>query len=120
MAIYSKVYETRKEHSAKSVGSGELEVLSTPSLVSFLENAACLFAKERIQDNLLTTVGTKMTIDHLKASKIGNSVTVLITEVTNQGRRYDFQLEAFVDKQLIAKAYHTRVRLNKEAFLQKL
>ncbi|EFR43812.1 thioesterase family protein [Streptococcus pseudoporcinus] len=120
MAIYSKVYETSTEHSAKYIGSGELEVLSTPSLVGFLENAACLLAKEKIQNDLLTTVGAKMTIDHLKASKIGNSITVIITEVTNQGRKYDFQLEAFVGKELIAKASHTRVCVNKETFLEKL
>ena len=38
--IFETHYTIKGENSAKSMGSGDLEVLSTPSLVAFMENSA--------------------------------------------------------------------------------
>ncbi|MGT2887128.1 thioesterase family protein [Streptococcus didelphis] len=120
MAIYSKVFETTSEHSAKHMGSGNLNVLSSPSLVAFMENAAYLFAQQSIEEPDLTTVGSEFALQHLKASHIGQAVTVVITALKEEGRKYDFRLEAFVGEELIAKACHTRVRVEIKAFIDKI
>lgn len=120
MTIYSQVFESKNEHSAKRMGSGGLDVLSTPSLVAFMENACFQFTEESLNDSQLSTVGTEISIQHLKASKITEPVTVTITALKEEGRRYDFRLEAFVNEQLIAKACHTRVRIEIDKFLSKL
>ncbi|CAM4295927.1 diaminopimelate epimerase [Streptococcus penaeicida] len=120
MAIYSQVFETKIEHSAQQIGSGGLEVLSTPSLVAFMENACFQFTEESLNDSQLSTVGTEISIQHLKASKIGETVTIVITALKEEGRRYDFRLEAYVNEQMVAKACHTRVRIDVEKFLSKL
>lgn len=120
MAIYSQVFETKNEHSAKQMGSGGLDVLATPSLVAFMENACFQFTEEALNDNQLSTVGTEISIQHLKASKISEPVTVIITALIEEGRRYDFRLEAFVNEQMVAKACHTPVRIEVDKFLSKL
>ncbi|KHD45095.1 thioesterase family protein [Streptococcus hongkongensis] len=119
MTIYSKSYETKPEHSAKTVGSGSLDVLSTPSLAAFMENTAYQFVQASIANNY-STVGTELSIQHLAPSKIGQTITIIITALKEEGRRYDFRIEAFAGKKLIAKAGHTRVRVEVQKFLEKL
>ncbi|HGN4270080.1 TPA: thioesterase family protein [Streptococcus pyogenes] len=119
MTIYSHTYETRPNHSAKSMGSGTLNVLATPALVAFMENASYLFAQEQL-DSDFTTVGSEIAIQHLAASAIGDPVTIIITALKEEGRKYDFRLEAFVGEQLIGKACHTRVRVNSKHFMAKV
>lgn len=53
-------------------------------------------------------------------SKIGQALTVIITALKEEGRRYDFRIEAFAGEKLVAKACHTRVRIDIEKFLEKL
>ncbi|WP_326624323.1 thioesterase family protein [Streptococcus pyogenes] len=119
MTIYSHAYETRPNHSAKAMGSGTLNVLATPALVAFMENASYLFAQEQL-DSDFTTVGSEIAIQHLAASAIGDPVTIIITALKEEGRKYDFRLEAFVGEQLIGKACHTRVRVNSKHFMAKV
>ncbi|GAY71674.1 UNVERIFIED_CONTAM: thioesterase family protein [Streptococcus canis] len=119
MTIYSHIYETKAQHSAKAMGSGTLDVLATPALVSFMENAAYLFAQESLEIGL-TTVGSEMAIQHLAASAIGKAVTIVITALKEEGRKYDFRIEAFAGEQLIGKACHTRVRVDSQTFMAKL
>lgn len=120
MTIYSKVFETGFMHSAKEIGSGELDVLASPALISFIENTAYSYAKNAIDDDFSTTVGSEIGLQHCRASKIGSPVTVVITALKEEGRKYDFRLEAFSGDQQIGKACHTRVKVDKEKFLNKL
>lgn len=120
MTIYSKTYETMASHSAKNMGSGGLDVLATPALVSFMENAAYCFAKDSIDDSQFTTVGTEIGIQHVKASSIGQNVTIVITALKEEGRKFDFRIEAIVGEHRIAKACHTRVKVGIDEFLKKI
>lgn len=120
MTIYTHQFDTKSEHSAKHLGSGSLEVLSTPAIVAFMEHTAYLYAQETIEDQGYTTVGTGIAISHIAASKIGQALTVIITALKEEGRRYDFRIEAFAGEKLVAKACHTRVRIDIEKFLEKL
>lgn len=119
MTIYSHTYESDNQHSAKAMGSGTLDVLATPALVAFMENASYLFAQESLETGL-TTVGSEMAIQHLAASTIGQAVTIVITALKEEGRKYDFRIEAFVGDQLIGKACHTRVRVDSRDFIEKV
>ncbi|MGT2932922.1 thioesterase family protein [Streptococcus catagoni] len=119
MSIYSQIYETKEKHSAQAMGSGGLEVLATPALVSFMENAAFLFIQAELESGL-STVGSEMAVQHLAASRIGQAVTIVITSLKEEGRKYDFRMEAFVGDKLIGKACHSRVRVDSETFMNKL
>ena len=37
---FNKTYLVKENNTAKNMGSGDLDVLATPSLVAFMENAA--------------------------------------------------------------------------------
>lgn len=120
MTIFSKIFDTEEKHSASQMGSGGLSVLSTPSLVAFMENAAYHLGETLLQDPKQSTVGSHISIQHLKASKIGDPVTINITDLKVNGRRFDFRIEAFVKDTFVPEASHTRIAIDREKFLKNL
>ncbi|WP_159561492.1 thioesterase family protein [Streptococcus halichoeri] len=119
MAIFSKTFDTHSEHAANAVKSGDLNVLATPALAAFMENTAFEFANQQL-DEAHTTVGSELGLQHLAASAIGETVTIVIIALKEEGHKYDFRLEAYVHDRLVAKACHTRVRVNRQRFMQRL
>lgn len=54
---YIKQYKIEDKDTASKMGSGNLDVLSTPALVAYMENSAMLCVKSNIAENF-DTVGT--------------------------------------------------------------
>lgn len=74
--MFKKDFHVKVEHSAREMGSGDLDVLSTPSLIAFIVNTA----KEAVHDRLTdheTTVGIEMNMKHKKATVSGKTVTII-------------------------------------------
>ena len=67
-----------------------------------------------------SSVGTKVGTTHLKATKVGATVSVEATLVKQEGRMYDFVIKAYEDGVLIGEGEHTRAVINVERFLAKL
>lgn len=74
------------DDTSSSVGSGDLEVLATPRLIAWCENAAFQVCQQQI-DSDHTTVGTMVKIEHVKGTPVGAEITVLCAEPINDGRR---------------------------------
>ncbi len=107
--------EVTKDKLAISVGSGTLEVYSTPMVVALMENASMNLAKLYISDNC-TTVGTKINIEHISATPKGALVWAEATLEEFDGRKFTFKVEAFDQKGLIAHGEHIRFSVVKEHF----
>lgn len=114
-----KTFIPKEEHSAKHVSSGNLMVLSTPSLVGFVENSAREIAEENLPDGY-TTVGTLVNIKHIKASKIGHEVEIHVLLLNYENSKFTFYFEAFSEGKRIATGTHERAVVNKEEFLKNL
>lgn len=110
-------HRVREEETALAVGSGDMPVFSTPSLVALLENAAvgCVAAGLSAEDS---SVGVSISIQHLRASAVGSLIlgTARLTEIS--GRRLHFSVEAFEGDTLIAEGVHVRVVVERERFLK--
>ena len=117
---FKQKYIVSDTNTAKFMGSGDLEVLATPSLVSFMENAA----KNHL-NTLLTadygSVGSNININHISPTLIGKKITITgkITQVIKD-KIIIFSLEAFENDKKIGDAEHTRVIINNEKFISKL
>jgi predicted thioesterase len=74
------------DDTSASIGSGDLEVLATPRLITWCENAAFQVCKQSI-DADHTTVGTMVKMEHIRGSAVGSEVVVLCAEPINDGRR---------------------------------
>lgn len=103
---------------ACSVGSGSLKVLATPVVAALMENAACALAQKGLED-IYTTVGTQLSIDHTSPTPLGGeiSATAVLTEI--DGRMFYFQVSAKDKSSVISKGTHTRVSVKSENFQRK-
>ena len=118
--VFEESYVVKNENSAKNMGSGDLAVLSTPSLVAFMENAAKNYLNKFLPEEM-GSVGSNINIDHIAPTLIGNSITVIgkITEIIKE-KIIKFSIEAYEEDKKIGNAEHTRVIINNTKFLEKL
>ena len=107
-----------KEKTAAVMKSGSLEVLATPCMVALMEQAASELC-ERLVSEGITTVGTALNISHLAPTCIGGKVTAVATLVSFDGRKANFDVEAYDDSGLIGKGSHERFTVKTEAFMKK-
>lgn len=119
--LTSHRYSVTNEHTAQNVGSGGLEVLSTPSLIAFIENAAYLYCQEQLATDSKTTVGTEISIRHLAPSAVGETITVVLETYHQNRSKHTFELNVYNENHtLIATGTHTRASVNQEQFMQAL
>ncbi|MDZ7606673.1 MAG: thioesterase family protein [Cyclobacteriaceae bacterium] len=103
------------DKSASAIGSGLLEVYSTPSMIALMEKTAFHCLEQFLQDHE-SSVGGEVNIRHLKPTAIGQTVrcTAVITAATE--KKVTFEVRVFENDALIGKGTHTRFVIDKEAF----
>jgi fluoroacetyl-CoA thioesterase len=93
---------------ASAVGSGGVEVFSTPSLIALMENAS-RSAVESLLPPGQTTVGVRVDVRHLAATPPGLEVRARAELVEVDGRRLVFRVEAFDTYEKIGEGTHERM-----------
>ena len=118
--VFEGKYTILEENSAKNMGSGDLDVLSTPSLVAFMENAAKNYLNNFLPQEL-GSVGSNININHLAPTLIGNTITITgkVTEIIKD-KIIHFSIEAYEGNKKIGTANHTRVIINNSKFIEKI
>lgn len=102
---------------AAAVGSGSLPVLGTPVLLAWCEAATC--AALDLPDGS-TSVGTRVSLEHLAPSPVGATVAVTAAVAYVDGRLLRFTVEARKGEKLIGTGEVTRVVVDAESFLSRL
>lgn len=104
---------------AQAFGSGSLPVYATPALVALME-AASVNAINHLIPAEQTSVGTEISIKHLAASALGQSIRAR-AEITHvDGRKITFTVQAWDSKQLIGEGTHTRFIVDIKRFMNRL
>ena len=106
------------ELTAKTVGSGTLDVLATPVMIARLEQAAWTSVAPHLAEGE-GTVGTLMHAKHLSPTPVGLEVRAEAEVTAVEGKKISFAITAFDEAGEIGKATHTRVLVNSERFLEK-
>ncbi|WP_432095025.1 thioesterase family protein [Streptomyces sp. bgisy100] len=105
---------------AAEFGSGDLPVLGTPGLLALLE-AATVDALAGALEPGRTSVGTRVQVDHLKASPVGATVTATAEVTYLDGRLVRFTVAAQDGAgRLLATGEITRVIVDRDRFLARL
>lgn len=107
-----------KSQTAKSIGSGGLDVLATPSIIRLMEKTAWESILPFL-DKEDDTVGIFLEINHIAPTPIGAIVSCTSTLIDIDKRKLTFQIEAFDNKEKIAHAIHKRFIIKKDTFQQK-
>jgi predicted thioesterase len=104
------------EDTAAAVGSGTLAVLGTPRLLAWCEAATCAAIDGSLGAGQ-TSVGTRVSLEHLAASAVGAEVEVTATVAHVDGRLVRFDLRATDGDKVVGAGEVTRVVVDAERFL---
>jgi len=107
---------------AQAVGSGSLPVLGTPRLLAWCEAATCAAVAPALK-NGETSVGTRVSLEHLAASPVGQEVEVTASSSYVDGRLHRFAVAARHvggNGKVIGTGEVTRVVVDSERFLSRL
>lgn len=115
----ARTLQVGDEHTAVSLGSGDVPVFGTPALLALAEGACVDAIAEDLPEGE-TSVGTWAEIEHLKATPVGRTVCATATLVGHHGRRLEFKVTVEQDGEPIARISHRRVLVERERFLTKL
>ncbi|MBK5112352.1 MAG: thioesterase family protein [Candidatus Heimdallarchaeota archaeon] len=112
-------YLVEEKHIADFLGSGTVAVLSTPSMILMMEHTAMIGAHEFLPEGWIT-VGTRVDISHLRASKQGAEIKVIAKLKKVEGKHLTFEVSAFDGDHKIGEGIHERHIVNKEKFIAKI
>lgn len=104
---------------ASAVGSGALDVFSTPSMIACMERAA-LSSVMPYMDEGFSTVGIGLEVQHLAATHLGETVRTeseLIEVVKN--RFLTFDIKSYCGEQLVGTCIHKRCVVDINKFMEK-
>lgn len=107
---------------ALAVGSGTLPVLGTPRLLAWCEAATCAALEPALPEGS-TSVGTRVSLEHLAASPVGQQVEVSASTTYVDRRLHRFTVSARHaggDGKVVASGEVTRVVVDAERFLARL
>lgn len=114
-----KDYTVTRDDTARVIGSGGLDVLATPVLSAWIENAAYEMAGLWLPEDK-TTVGGEITVKHIAPSPVGLKVRVQVRLKDIDRKKLSFDVEAWDTVQKIAEGSHVRFVVDKQAFMQKV
>ena len=109
-------YAVTPSDTALALGSGDVPVLATPRVVALVERATCAAVAGALTPDL-TTVGTRVELDHLLPTPVGASVTVEAVLEAVDGRRLTFGVRVSDAERAVAAGTVSRVLVTRERFL---
>jgi predicted thioesterase len=121
----SLTFTVTDDDTAAALGSGSLPVLGTPRLLAWCEAATCA-AIDPTLDAGSTSVGTRVDLEHVGASAVGQEVTVTAWASYVDGRLHRFTVAARNagpdgrEGKLVGTGEITRVVVDRERFLSRL
>ncbi len=94
-------------------------VLSTPQLIGF-EERTCRDTVLALLEPGQDTVGTHVNVSHLAATPIGMTVTCSAEVVAVDGRRIQFRVEAWDEKEKVSEGFHERTIIRVAKFAARI
>lgn len=110
------------EDTAAALGSGSLPVLGTPRLLAWCEAATCAAIEASLPEGA-TSVGTRIALEHLGASAVGQRVEVSASSSYVDGRLHRFTVAARHvggNGKVVGTGEVTRVVVDVDRFLSRL
>ena len=113
---YSVETVVSEKNTAKTMGSGTLDVFATPAMGALMEEAAWKCVAPHLDEGA-GTVGTSMQIKHVSATPMGMRVTASCELIEVDGRRLVFNVEASDEAGLIGSGVHERFIIMNDKFM---
>jgi predicted thioesterase len=117
--VCEEEFEVKKEHLASTVVTGNVEVLSTPNMIAFMENVAFRCAQKYLPEGF-TTVGVRVDVRHKNPAPLGSRVRVKAELVEQRDRLLVFKVTATLGNTIIGEGIHERYIIEKSKFEEKV
>lgn len=108
-----------KGHLASTMGNSGVDVLATP-MVAMMFEAAATDALAPVMKEEEISVGTWISVRHLKPTPVGMSVTATVILRETKGVRYLFDVEVHDEIEKVAEGKIERAIINRDRFYQNL
>jgi len=95
------------------------QVASTPYLVTVAEFTCARLVKDQLETGQIT-VGTRVVIDHLGASKVCAELVIKAALLNREKNRFRFSVEIEDGPRLVAKVEHERAAVSLEKIMKAL
>ena len=107
-----------KANSAKTMGSGTLDVFATPSMIALMELTAWTSVAEHLDEGC-GTVGTLLNVTHDAPTPFGMKVWCESELIEKEDRKLKFQVKVYDEKGLIGEGIHERFLIKTDKFMEK-
>jgi fluoroacetyl-CoA thioesterase len=107
------------EHLASTLGNPGVDVLATPMLAMMFEFAASDALRTVLKTGEIS-VGTWISIHHLKPTPAGMTVTTKVTLIESKGVRYLFDVEVRDEVEKVAEGKIERAIIDRDRFYRSL
>ena len=114
----TKTVIVNESNTAKTMGSGTLEVFATPALIALMEETCWRSVAGELEEGC-GTVGTLLEIRHTAPTPVGMEVTCESTLVEVDGRSLVFEVTASDAKGVVGEGKHERFIIQNEKFQMK-
>ena len=107
-----------EENTAKTMGSGTLDVFATPALVALAEKTCWQSIAPALEEGS-GTVGTKLELEHTAPTPLGMTVTCHSELTAVEGRKLTFRVQLEDEKGPVGGGIHERFVINEAKFAAK-
>jgi fluoroacetyl-CoA thioesterase len=107
------------ENAINFLGMEGARVLSTPHMIGYMERT-CRDTVLPLLEPGHDTVGTQVNVAHLAAAPLGMAVRFTAEVIAVDGRRIQFRVEAWDEKEKIGEGTHERAVINVAKFASRL
>jgi len=113
--------QTRVEEwmTAEKAGNKGVDVLSTPMLLQFIEDAAIQCIRPTMNDGEVS-LGTFVDLAHIAPTPVGLIIRIEVEVIKTEGRRVEFAFSAFDEREKIAEGTHERYITERPKFLERI
>ena len=105
-------------NTAKTMGSGTLDVFATPALVALAEKTCWMSVADALGEGN-GSVGTKLELEHTAPTPVGMKVTAESELIEIDRRRLVFAVKAYDETGLIGEGKHERFIVDMDKFTAK-
>ena len=106
------------ENTAKTMGSGTLDVFATPALVALAEKTCWMSVAPELEEGC-GTVGTRLELDHSAPTPVGMTVTCESELTAVEGRKLVFRVTLHDEKGPVGGGVHERFIIHDAKFAAK-
>lgn len=107
--------QAAETNSAKTMGSGSLDVFATPAMIALMEETAWKSVQPYLEEGQ-GSVGIQLNVDHLSATPLGMKVRCESEVTAVEGRKLTFKVAAYDEAGLIGEGTHQRFIVDNEKF----